>query len=94
LGGVVPARRDDEDVWLRRDHFIERDAEGWSTWLAEDVASASKRNHFWHPVASDVNGLQPFEECYGRAFVRIFDLRIDSPEFFADFRQEFSAACG
>ena len=89
LGGIA-ARRDDQDVWLRCDHFIQRDAEGRRARLAENVAAAGEFDHFRHPVSADVNGLQPFEKCDAWALACFAHLPFDSAEFFADgFQQLF-----
>src|SRR4029077_11066014 len=86
----VSAGRGDQDIRLRGNNIIERDAEGRTARLAKNVVASREVNHARNPVAANVNWLEPLEEGDGRAigallFVvcRLYFL-FEHAEFFAN----------
>ena len=88
LFGGVTARGDDQDLWLRVDDLLTRDAKRRRAGPAENVDTAGKFDHLGHPVAADINGLEPFKESAARPPHGLRYFALDSGKFFADGLQQ------
>ena len=58
------------------------------TRAAENVDAAGALDHFGHPVAADVERLQPFEKRDARAIGNVSDQVLDAAELLTDFFEQ------